>query len=444
LKRSRIAFTICMGFALCTPLFSTFVAEHGQALIPNAFAAESTRSTLQHRSSDIFPIPIIPSVLNQKVVQGIPSTDSPRTDWPPILSQAAVVMDANTGTIIYQKNALVRHYPASITKILTAILAVQHGHLSDVLTATKDSTIQPADKLYMIPGEQAPLENILYALLLDSANDAAVMIADKYGGSVSGFSEMMNAEARRLGAVHSHFVNPNGLPDDNHYTTAYDMALIARAAMQYPEIRKIVDTKIYHWQGAKWSSDLPNLNRMLFYYPGSIGMKTGYTSVAHETLVEVAKRGNQTFIAVLLDTPTDYEIRHDCSQLLDFSFAHYQTQTLMSAGMPVSTWKSPSGQTTRLVTGASVLATVPVSESISGIHEIAIDHAKSKSSEPKGAVVGDLLWSHQGLTVKTPVILKSAWTVPKPLVTHQSLFRWVLSGAVLLSLVSIFRLLRRD
>lgn len=296
-------------------------------------------------------------VLNQTKHDGIPYVQGENfTSWPAIVSQAAVVMDMNTGTIVYGKNPNVEHYPASITKIMTALLALKYGHLTDILTASKNAVKQPPDKLYMLPGEKEQLEPLLYGLLLDSANDAAVEIAEKYGGTVAHFAQMMNSEAASLGATHTHFVNPNGLPNPKHLTTAYDMSLIAQAAMQNPEFRKIVDTKYYNWNGQAWHSRLSNLNSMLFYYPGTIGLKTGYTSVAHETLVVAAKRGKNTFLAVLMDTPTDYEIRHDASQLLDYAFAHYHTQTVVQKGQVLG--DLPGNNSAQIVAAKSVLATV--------------------------------------------------------------------------------------
>lgn len=317
------------------------------SLVSQVYASTSTTAS---------PSPQL--VINQQT-GAVPFVDGvDEAAWPSIVSQAAVVMDMNTGTIVYGKNPLVSHYPASITKIMTALLALKLGHLTDTLTASADAVSQPPDKLYMVPGEKAQLEPLLYGMLLDSANDVAVEIAQNYGQSVSHFAQMMNDEAKSLGATHTHFVNPNGLPDPNHVTTAYDMAVISRAAMQYPEFRKIVGTKYYNWKGSEWQSKLSNLNSMLFYYPGCIGLKTGFTSVAHETLVVAATRGSDTFLAVLMDAPTDYEIRHDASQLLDYAFAHYQTETLLKAGQVVGNLPGGSNTKATLLAGGSVEATV--------------------------------------------------------------------------------------
>lgn len=327
-------------------------------------------------------------VVNQTDLNGIPMAPPAATPPPDIVSQAAVVMDLNTGTIIYAKNPLERHYPASITKILTAILALQHGHLSDKLTASPDAVNQPPDNLSLVPGEQESLEQLLYGLLLISANDAAVEIAEHYGGSVSGFAKMMNEEAVKLGAVHSNFVNPNGLPDPHHYTTAYDMALIARAAMGLPEFRKIVDTKFYQWTGAHWQSHLMNINKMLFIYPGAIGIKTGYTSVAHETLAVAAKHGDETLLAILMDTPTNGAIRQDATSLLDYGFANYRTQTLIHQGAKVGHVKLVQGSTLPVAAGANVMVTTSIRQPLH-VHSVILAQPILHSVH-QGAVVGSL------------------------------------------------------
>lgn len=298
-----------------------------------------------------------PYVVNQNMRDTLPYAAQELRNWPSIISQSAVVIDLNTGTVLYAKNPLVRHYPASITKILTAMIALQKGHLNDQLVTSQLATEQGGNSVYLVPGEVEPLKKLLYGLLLNSGNDAAVVIAQHYGGSIQGFADMMNQEARSLGATHSHFVNPNGMPDPNHWTTAYDMALISKAAMQIPEFRKIVDTKTYNWKGQAWQSTLVNLNHMLFTYPGAIGVKTGFTDAAHETLVVAAKRGNQSFLAVLMDTPLDAQIRQDATGLLNFAFAHYQTQTLFKAGSIVGELSTPAGQTIPLVTSQAIRAT---------------------------------------------------------------------------------------
>ncbi|WP_304457868.1 D-alanyl-D-alanine carboxypeptidase family protein [Alicyclobacillus sendaiensis] len=346
---SRLIRLGCAALAAATSLAACHPAVRAETSATPPVATESLIPREDVLNVESGPIPYV--------------TGEDVASWPSIVSQAAVVIDMDTGAVVYAKNPTAPHYPASITKIMTALLALRLGHLTDVLTASADAVDQPPDKLYMRVGEQATLKDLLYGLLIDSANDAAVEIAERYGGSVGHFADMMNAEARALGATHTHFVNPSGLPDPRHVTTAYDMALIARAAMQIPEFRAIVDTRSYTWKGTAWQATLTNLNRMLFTYPGAIGVKTGFTSVAHETLVVAATRRGTTFLAVLMDCPTDAEIRRDATNLLNYAFAHYETQRILPAGDRVGFVLARDGKDP-VVTSEPVVATVPIGQQI--------------------------------------------------------------------------------
>ncbi|MFD1675173.1 D-alanyl-D-alanine carboxypeptidase [Alicyclobacillus fodiniaquatilis] len=380
-------------------------------------------------------------VINQSPRQGIAYVQGEHANtWPSIISQAAVVMDMDTGTIVYGKNPNVKHYPASITKIMTALLALKYGHLTDELTASKNAVDQPADKLYMVPGEKAQLQPLLYGMLLDSANDVAVEIAEHYGGSVSHFAQMMNQEAAALGATHTHFVNPNGLPNPNHTTTAYDMSLIARAAMQYPEFRKIVQTKYYNWKGTAWQAKLVNLNGMLFDYPGCIGLKTGFTSVAHETLVVAAKHHGDTFLAVLMDAPTDGEIRQDATSLLNYAFAHYQTKTVVKAGQVVGHLAADNQTTVPVVASDAVVATVPKGKDAPTYSEN-VRYALTATHLAKGSAVGKLsVYDTSGhLLATVPVKVATSWNASS--LQAQGHY-WPLSIPIAIVLTLIARVLR--
>jgi D-alanyl-D-alanine carboxypeptidase (penicillin-binding protein 5/6) len=330
--------------------------------------------------------PDVVAVDQVRQADGIPVASEMFSNWPTITSKSAIVMDLNSGTVIYEKAPLEQHYPASITKILTAKIALDRGHLDDLLTTSQTAVHQDGNRVYLVPGEVEPLEKLLYGMLLNSANDAAVVIAEHYGGSVQHFAKMMNEEAVRLGATHSHFESPNGLPNPRHVTTAYDMAVIARAAMQNPEFRKIVGTKWYHWQGKAWTSTLVNTNRLLFDYPGAIGVKTGYTTVAHETLVVAATRGGDSFLAVLMDAPLAGEIRSDARKLLDFAFAHYHTQTIVEKGQIVARVPDPQGTLVPLRSGQTVYATEPKGRELA--IETRMEPLSWWKSLPPGAVVG--------------------------------------------------------
>lgn len=237
-----------------------------------------------------------------------------------LTAQAAVLIDADTGQVLVSKNAEKREEPASTTKILTALVALQHGNLQDVVTVSKNDWGLEGSSAYLEAGEQQTLENMLYALMLPSGNDAAAAIAEHIGGSIDGFAQMMNATAIAVGATGSHFVNPHGLPDRNHYTTPLDLARITRVAMQNPEFARIVVTKSFELPGGRHQRLFYNHNKLLWRYEGATGVKTGYTDAAGHTLVASAQRGDRRLIAVLMDDQREASWT-DAEKLLDYGFS---------------------------------------------------------------------------------------------------------------------------
>ena len=186
--------------------------------------------------------------------------------------------------------------------------------------------------IYLEEGETVRLEDLLYGMMLNSGNDAALAIAEHYGGSADGFARLMNKKAAALGASHSHFVTSNGLSAPEHHTTARDLALIARAAMQEPTFRQIVATKTRSWHGQAWESSLLNRNGLLWSYEGASGIKTGYTSEARNCLVGSATRGNQSLIAVVLDVAGRKTAEQEVAALLDYGFQEFCTINLARSG----------------------------------------------------------------------------------------------------------------
>lgn len=276
---------------------------------------------------------------------------------PQLTARGAVLMDLTTGKVLYAKNPDEHLAPASTTKILTAMIALEKGHLDDVITVGPNPPRVDGTRVYLVEGEQVTLENLLYGMLLNSGNDAALAIAEHYGGSAEGFARLMNEKAAALGAVNSHFVTPNGLPDPNHYTTARDLAIIARAAMQNETFRCIVATKTRPWHGKEWETSLINQNKLLWNYDGADGIKTGYTSEAHYTLVGSATRQGQTYIVVVLDEPGGRAAYKDAAALLDYGFNSFQTLQLVRQGEVVGALHLDNEQRVEL-TAASDLAIV--------------------------------------------------------------------------------------
>lgn len=266
---------------------------------------------------------------------------------PALRAEAALLMDIKTGRVLYSKNENERLYPASTTKIITAILALEKGNLSDVVTATNEA-IDPITRedshMGIIRGEQLTLEQLVNGMLIYSANDAANCIAVHIGGSLSNFVQMMNDKAKELGAVNTHFANPHGFHNDEHYTTASDLAAIARYAMAIPKFREIVATPIYHIPPTnKYTTErvLPTTNHLIsknrstkYYYPAATGIKTGFTSMAGNCLVASAEKDGTEFLTVVLKSPAENGQTYsfvDTRALLDYAFTNYKYQKIAFA-----------------------------------------------------------------------------------------------------------------
>lgn len=235
----------------------------------------------------------------------------------PLAARGATVIDGLTGKPLYEKNPDERLYPASATKILTALLVIEAGNLDgEVVVDLIDTKVEPS-ALYIKPGERYTRREMLYGLLLKSANDVAMALARDNAGSVAAFADKMTRRAHQLGALSSRFANPHGLHSDNHYTTAHDLALISRAAMDQPFFREVVGTKNFAWTGGTGVIQIRNHNRLLGTFPGCTGLKTGYTVKAQQVLVSAALWECREVIAVVLHTNRP-GIWEDSKRLLTF------------------------------------------------------------------------------------------------------------------------------
>ncbi len=220
----------------------------------------------------------------------------------PLAARAAISMDVKTGTVLYEKNADAMEYPASATKILTALLVLETGELDRELTVQIEDTKVEPSSLYIKPGETYTRRDMLHALLLKSANDVSLALGRDNAGSVAAFAEKMNTRAAALGATSSHFTNPHGLHNPHHFTTARDMAIIARAAMQNPLFREIVAKPEAMIPKAGVQTKLRNHNKLLAMLAGCNGVKTGYTVPAQQVLVSSAMREGKEVLSVVLHT----------------------------------------------------------------------------------------------------------------------------------------------
>lgn len=242
-------------------------------------------------------------------------------------AKSAILMEQSTKRVLYQKNAHIKLPMASTTKIMTALVVIENSNLKDVVTIPKEASGVEGSSIWLGEGEKQTVEDLLYGLMLSSGNDAAVALSTFVGGNVDNFIKMMNNRAKEIGAVDTNFVTPHGLHDDNHYTTAYDLALISAVAMDNEVFRTIVSTKskTIPWESADWDRSLRNKNKIISQYDGGNGIKTGYTSNAGKCLVSAALRDEMQLIGVVLNCP---DMFNESMKMLDFGFDNYKMTLL--------------------------------------------------------------------------------------------------------------------
>lgn len=255
-------------------------------------------------------------------------------DYPDINGESAILIEASTGTVLYEKNATQKMYPASITKLLTGIITIENCDLDETVTFSENAVnlVSDASNIECKVGEEMSVEDCLYGLLLASANEVANALAEHIAGSAEDFATMMNEWAAEAGAVNSHFANANGLHDDDHYITAYDMAMITKRAISNPVLCAITGTCEYiidPTNKTEESRELNNRHKMVWSseyssvaYDGVIGGKTGYTGEAGTTLVTYAERDGMTLICVVLNS-SGYNVYYDTAALFDYGFDNF-------------------------------------------------------------------------------------------------------------------------
>ena len=257
-------------------------------------------------------------------------------------SDSIILIDAKTGNILYSKNAYEKKYPASTTKLMTAILTLENCKLTDVVTVSHNAIFSvPVGYSHasLQEGEQLTVEQLLNVLLIPSANDAAFALAEHIAGSVDEFSTMMNNKAKELGCLNTHFVNPNGIHNNDHYSTAYDLALIGQYAMKFDDIMRIAKISQY---------TLPKTNKYdrtdrifnatnglitkndEYYYPSATGLKTGYTDKSGYCIVATAEKNGAELLEVVLGSESISDRYEDCIKLFDYGFENYSNQNLVS------------------------------------------------------------------------------------------------------------------
>ena len=259
-------------------------------------------------------------------VQGI--AQAPEKPKEPIVSaENAIVIEESTGKILYEKNSRKLAYPASITKIMTALITIESGDLDRKRKVPDAAVGIEGSSIYLAAGERLSLRDLVYGLMLRSGNDAAVAISCLVDSSTSNFVDKMNARAKEIGVKNTNFVNPNGLFNENHYTTAYDMAFIAREAMKNEEFKEVAKAK--SWvadRGQGGYNNFYNKNKVVFDYPGGTGIKIGYTIRSGRTLVASAERNGMSLICVVMRAPDWF---NDSYKLMDYGFECFEMNKIL-------------------------------------------------------------------------------------------------------------------
>lgn len=314
---------------------------------------------------------------------------------PSLSAKSAILIEAQSGKVLYQQNAFVRLPMASTTKIMTAIVAIESGNIGRTVSVSPDAVGIEGSSIYLYPNEKLTLEQLIYALLLESANDAATAIAIEVAGSVDAFAALMNQKAEELGLTATHFTNPHGLDNEEHYTTAYDLACIAAYALKNETFRKLCSTgrMTIPLKGDEGTRVLVNHNKMLSRYEGTIGVKTGFTKRSGRCLVSAAERDGLTLVAVTLNAPDDW---NDHEKMLDFGFERYENESLAEKGGLTLPLSVVGGDTEYVLTSNTEALSAMLTKSHGNITcRVEADHILY-APIARGTVVGRVIYSCDG------------------------------------------------
>lgn len=264
-------------------------------------------------------------------VRNVKGAAGPAPEPPGVYANAAVLLDAASGRVLYEKNAHEKLPIASTTKIVTALVVREQLDLKDRIKISPEAAAVGEQAINLVPGEELTVEQLLYALLVHSANDAAYALAQYTAGSAQSFASLMNKKARQLGANDSNFTNPHGLDEAGHYSTAYDLAVMGRELLRDPTLARMVQTRKYDipYPGHPYPRTCQSHNEILDKYPGANGIKTGYTAAAGQCLVASASRDGESLVATVLNS--QYRA-NDASALFDYGFGKLETVTLVGEG----------------------------------------------------------------------------------------------------------------
>ncbi|MBS3901639.1 MAG: D-alanyl-D-alanine carboxypeptidase [Dethiobacter sp.] len=306
---------------------------------------------------------------------------------PEIQAPAAILINGRTGEVLWERNAHELKYPASTTKILTSLLLLENAAEDEIAVTSRLATAAQGASLSLAEGQQIRVEDLLYGLMHQSANDGSVVAAEHVGGSVETFAAIMNLRAKQMGAKNTHFTNPHGLPDEEHLTTAYDLAMIARSAMTNLRFREIAATRHHN---IPWPDGIPRtiINRipLMRSYEGMLGIKSGYTVAAQQTFVGAAKRDGLELIVVVLQA-NGAQLWTDTVALLDYGFETFTAIRPVAAGDVLTTAPVRFGETVSLQAANSFEITLPQERADVAL-ELKVDGGRPAPIQ-KGDILGE-------------------------------------------------------
>ncbi len=346
---------------------------------------------------------------------------------------SAILIDADTGTVIYEKKSHEQLPPASITKIMTMLLtmeAIDQGKLkwTDKVTASENASSMGGSQIFLEPGEEMTVDELLKGVAMASGNDASVALAEKIAGTEKAFVQMMNEKAAQLGLKDTHFSNCNGLPVENHYSSAHDIAMMSRELLKYEAITKYTGSyQDYLRKDTEKPFWLVNTNKLVRFYSGADGLKTGYTSEARFCLAATAKRDGLRLIAVVLGEPNTKTRNAEVSAMFDYAFSQYALHPIYKAGEIIGKVKVQKGEAAHLEVAASRTMSVLVKKgSAQGniTHKLEVPE-KIAAPVQEGQIVGKLVVYQDGkvlneFELKAAAAIKKAgwWTLFKRTASH--------------------------
>ncbi|KUO76014.1 MAG: hypothetical protein APF77_00010 [Clostridia bacterium BRH_c25] len=374
-------------------------------------------------------------------------------DSPEITAPSAILIDAKTGKVLYEKNADEKRYPASTTKVMTGLLAVLHGKMNETIIIGKNPPLieRGSSQIYLITGEQLTMEQLLYALMLESANDAAVAIAEHISGSVEEFAELMNSKAKELGAANTNFVTPNGLHDDNHYTTARDLAMIAKYAMTLDKFRDVVKEVKYTIPKTNKQEErnyITNTNKLIWKtydklrYEYATGIKTGYTTKSKQCLVGGAKKGDLELISVVLGADGQ-KVYSDTVALFEYGFENYQNVEILKKDQIVTSVSVKEGEEKINLLAAEDFSLVLSQAEQDNVNTEIKTNDTIKEPIKKGEVLGAILINVNGEEIKKIDLLSSV-EIEAPVKKLSYWWLWIVAAFLLYrTVVMIYRMKRK-